>query len=93
MKHNFAFYRWRYDDPRYLDALLHLRTLREEGLIRHLGVTNFDTPHLRILLTSGIPIICNQVNICILSRYIYYLRIIKILSCCWMFMSKYAYTI
>jgi hypothetical protein len=27
-----------------------------------LGLTNFDAAHLRVVLTSGIPIVCNQVG-------------------------------
>ena len=37
------FHWWDYADLRYLDALKHLADLREEGKIRYLGVTNFDT--------------------------------------------------
>ena len=37
---------WDYDDDRYLDALGELARLRDEGRIRHLGLTNFDTEHI-----------------------------------------------
>ena len=40
------FHWWDYGDRRYLDALRHLADLREEGRIRHLGLTNFDTERL-----------------------------------------------
>ena len=36
--------------------------MKEEGLIRHLGLTNFDSAHLRIAVTSGIDVISNQVS-------------------------------
>ena len=39
-----------------------LDQLRGEGLIRHLGVTNFDTGHLRVLVKHGIPVVSNQVS-------------------------------
>jgi aryl-alcohol dehydrogenase-like predicted oxidoreductase/enamine deaminase RidA (YjgF/YER057c/UK114 family) len=55
------FHAWHYPDPSWLDALFYLNELKEEGLIRHLGVTNFDAAHLRIALASGIPIVSNQV--------------------------------
>lgn len=36
------YHAWNYADPAWLDDLFWLRELREEGLIRHLGLTNFD---------------------------------------------------
>ena len=41
------FHWWTFEHPGYLDAMHELRRLREEGRIAHLGVTNFDTDHLR----------------------------------------------
>lgn len=55
------FHAWNYSDPSWLDGLFHLRTLQKEGLIKHLGVTNFDATHLRIACASGIPIVSNQI--------------------------------
>lgn len=55
------FHAWYYPDPSWLDGLYYLKELKEEGLIKHLGVTNFDAAHLRIALASGIPIVSNQV--------------------------------
>jgi aryl-alcohol dehydrogenase-like predicted oxidoreductase/enamine deaminase RidA (YjgF/YER057c/UK114 family) len=62
------FHWWTFDDPRYIDAMVELARLREEGLIAHLGLTNFDTAHLRLLLNEGIPIATNQVCISLLDR-------------------------
>ncbi|MGQ0647019.1 MAG: aldo/keto reductase [Gemmatimonadaceae bacterium] len=62
------FHAWNYADPSWLDALFSLAELRGEGMIRHLGVTNFDTAHLRIALASGIPIISNQVCFSLLDQ-------------------------
>ena len=45
-----------------------LRRLREEGRIAHLGVTNFDTDHLRILVGDGIELASNQVCFSLLDR-------------------------
>ncbi|MFK7810911.1 MAG: aldo/keto reductase [Maribacter sp.] len=55
------FHAWHYPDPSWLDGLFYLKELKEEGLIKHLGVTNFDAVHLRIALASGIPIVSNQI--------------------------------
>jgi aryl-alcohol dehydrogenase-like predicted oxidoreductase/enamine deaminase RidA (YjgF/YER057c/UK114 family) len=62
------FHAWRYSDPAWLDCIFELDELRREGLIRHLGVTNFDTAHLAMLLHSGIPIVSNQVCFSLLDR-------------------------
>lgn len=55
------FHAWHYPDPSWLDGLFYLDELRQEGLISHLGVTNFDAAHLRMACASGIPIVSNQV--------------------------------
>lgn len=55
------YHAWNYLDPTWLDQLFWLNELREEGLIQHLGLTNFDAAHLRIACASGIPIVSNQV--------------------------------
>ncbi len=62
------FHWWTFDDPRYLDAMQELAKLRDEGLIAHLGLANFDTAHLRLLLSEGIPIASNQVCMSLLDR-------------------------
>jgi len=62
------FHAWTFADPRWLDALFFLDELRREGLIRHLGLTNFDTAHLRIALASGIPVVSNQVSFSLVDR-------------------------
>ena len=56
------FHWWEYGAPRYLDALGYLSELRDEGKIRHLGLTNFDTEHLKRIVESGIEIVSNQVQ-------------------------------
>ena len=62
------FHSWRFADPAWLDALFYLQELREDGLIRALGVTNFDSAHLRIALASGIPIASNQISYSLIDR-------------------------
>lgn len=59
---------WLYEHPAYLDAMAELARLRGEGLIGELGVTNFDTEHLRILVAEGHPIRTNQVSFSLLDR-------------------------
>ena len=62
------FHWWSFEHPAYLDAMKHLDALRREGLIRRLGVTNFDTAHLNLLVKHGIPIVANQVSFSLLDR-------------------------
>ena len=62
------FHWWRYESPEYLDALTHLMTLRDEGLIGEIGLTNFDAAHLRLVLHHGIDIASNQVCFSLLDR-------------------------
>ncbi|MGA2410831.1 MAG: aldo/keto reductase [Candidatus Binataceae bacterium] len=56
------FHWWEYSDAGYLDALKHLDDMRNEGKIRHLALTNFDTEHLAIIQDHGLPIVSNQVQ-------------------------------
>ena len=62
------FHWWSFTHPAYLDAMRELSRLRERGWIRHLGVTNFDTAHLRVLVGNGVPIVSNQVSFSLLDR-------------------------
>lgn len=62
------FHAWNYADASYLDELFYLQELQEEGLIRHLGLTNFDTAHLSIVLETGIKVISNQVCFSLLDQ-------------------------
>ena len=62
------FHWWQYRHPGYLDAMLELDRLRREGRLRHLGVTNFDSDHLRLLVKHGIPVVTNQVAFSLLDR-------------------------
>ena len=59
---------WSFEHPGYLDAMKGLAELRDEGLIAHIGVTNFDTDHLRVLVGHGIPVASNQVSFSVLDR-------------------------
>jgi len=59
---------WSYADPAWLDAAFWLQELQREGLLGHLGLTNFDTAHLRMLLDTGVDIVTNQVSYSLLDR-------------------------
>ena len=61
------FHWWDYDDSNYLEALTHLSHLRDEGKIRHLALTNFDTEHLQRIVEHGIRIVSNQVQYSLLD--------------------------
>jgi len=62
------YHAWNYGDPSYLDDLFWLQELKGEGLIAHLGMTNTDTAHLRVLLESGVELATNQVCFSLLDR-------------------------
>ncbi|KAL0417615.1 UNVERIFIED_CONTAM: putative aryl-alcohol dehydrogenase [Sesamum radiatum] len=56
------FHWWDYSNPGYLDALNHLTDLKEEGKIKTVALTNFDTERLQKILENGIPVVSNQVQ-------------------------------
>lgn len=62
------FHWWQYRHPAYLDALAEMSKLKDEGKFGALGLTNFDTDHLRLLVKHGIPIATNQVSFSLLDR-------------------------
>jgi aryl-alcohol dehydrogenase-like predicted oxidoreductase/enamine deaminase RidA (YjgF/YER057c/UK114 family) len=62
------YHAWRWADPRWLDALFFLDELRRAGRIGALGLTNFDTAHLRMVVETGIPVVSNQVSFSVLDR-------------------------
>ncbi len=58
---------WSFDHPGYIDVMDTLMTLKQEGWIKHIGLTNFDTDHLRVLLSCGHDIATNQVCLSVLD--------------------------
>ncbi|KNA13059.1 hypothetical protein SOVF_120170 isoform B [Spinacia oleracea] len=56
------FHWWDYANSGYLDALKHLTDLKDEGKIKTVALTNFDTERLRIILENEIPVVSNQVQ-------------------------------
>lgn len=62
------FHWWDYQDQNYLEALKHMADLQQEGKIKHLALTNFDTDHLEIIVNSGIKIVSNQVQFSLIDQ-------------------------
>jgi aryl-alcohol dehydrogenase-like predicted oxidoreductase len=62
------FHWWDYNNPYYMDALKYLSDLRDEGIIKHIGITNFDTKRMQIIIDSGLQIVSNQVQYSVIDR-------------------------
>ncbi|MFB5606012.1 MAG: aldo/keto reductase, partial [Nitrosarchaeum sp.] len=62
------FHWWDYNNPSYLDALTNLFKIQSEGKIKHIGLTNFDTPRVKIMIEKGFKLITNQVQYSILDQ-------------------------
>src|SRR5919202_5797617 len=62
------FHWWDYNNPYYMDALKYLSELRDEGVIQHIGLTNFDTERMQIMVDSDLQIVSNQVQYSIIDR-------------------------
>jgi aryl-alcohol dehydrogenase-like predicted oxidoreductase len=62
------FHWWDYKNGGYLDALKHLSDLQQEGKIRHLALTNFDTERLGAIADHGVRIVSNQVQYSLIDR-------------------------
>ncbi len=62
------FHAWQYSHPSWVDSMFWLQELQSEGLIKHLGLTNFDTAHLSIVVNSGIEVVSNQVCFSLLDQ-------------------------
>lgn len=62
------FHWWDYNNPYYMDALRYLFDLRDERIIKDVGLTNFDTERLQIITDSNLKIVSNQVQYSIIDR-------------------------
>jgi aryl-alcohol dehydrogenase-like predicted oxidoreductase len=62
------FHWWDYKNPYYMDALRYLSDLRDEGIIKHIGLTNFDTERMQMMTDSGLQIVSNQIQYSIIDR-------------------------
>lgn len=59
---------WHFDHPDYLNVFDELMEMKREGLISHIGLTNFDTDHLHVLVKEGYEIASNQICMSVLDR-------------------------
>lgn len=57
-----------YDSKRYVDVALMLTELKEEGLIKEIGATNFDLKRLQELKKADVPIVSHQVQLSAMDR-------------------------
>lgn len=62
------YHAWNYADTSYLDQLFWLEELKDEGVIKNIGLTNFDAAHLRIVKRSGINVVSNQICYSLLDQ-------------------------
>jgi aryl-alcohol dehydrogenase-like predicted oxidoreductase len=62
------FHWWEYNIPYYMDALRYLFELRDEGLVKQIGLTNFDTEHVQIIKDAGFNVLSNQIQFSIIDR-------------------------
>ena len=62
------FHWWDYNNPYYMDALRYPSDLRDKGRIKYLGLTNFDTERMQIMVDSKLEIASNQVQYSIIDR-------------------------
>ena len=51
-----------------MDALKYLADLRDNGMIKNIGLTNFDTERVQIMMDSDLPIVSNQIQYSIIDR-------------------------
>lgn len=62
------FHWWDYSFNAYHDALIHLQSLKDDGKIRNIGLTNFDTEHMEIITDWDIELISNQIQYSIIDQ-------------------------
>ena len=62
------FHWWDYNNPYYMDALKYLTDLRNNGVIKNIGLTNFDTERVQIMMDADLPIVSNQIQYSIIDR-------------------------
>lgn len=62
------FHWWDYNNPYYMDALKYLTELRDTQMVKNIGLTNFDTERVQIMMDSDLPIVSNQIQYSIIDR-------------------------
>lgn len=59
---------WDYGVPRYVETAVALQGLQEEGLVAHIGGTNFDATHTQEMLAAGVRMVSMQTQYSLLDR-------------------------
>jgi aryl-alcohol dehydrogenase-like predicted oxidoreductase len=62
------FHWWNYEANHYLDAMRELFALKDEGKIRHIGITNFDTAKTKEFTDAGFKPASTQVQYSLLDH-------------------------
>ncbi len=62
------FHWWDYAVDRFVDVAGELARVQHDGRIRHIGVTNFDTPALTRVVEAGVPVAAHQLQYSLLDR-------------------------
>jgi aryl-alcohol dehydrogenase-like predicted oxidoreductase len=62
------FHWWDYAVPGWIETARWLDELRVAGKIAHLGLTNFDRPHLAQILAAGVQVVAHQVQYSVVDR-------------------------
>jgi aryl-alcohol dehydrogenase-like predicted oxidoreductase len=58
---------WNLELPGWIDAVTELGQLQDEGAIAAIGVTNFPTTAVKMLISTGMPIVSNQVQMSLID--------------------------
>ncbi len=62
------FHWWDYDVPGMMETAFDLLKLKEQGKIRNIAMCNFDTPHLKMMVDAGIPVVSNRTQYSVVDR-------------------------
>lgn len=56
-----------YRQPKFVDAALYLSDLQSQGQIKNIGLTNFDAPRVKQILSAGVKVAAHQVQYSLLD--------------------------
>ncbi len=62
------FHWWKYEESGYMGAISELFRLKNEGKIRHVGITNFDLAHTKEFTEAGFKPASTQIQYSLLDR-------------------------
>jgi aryl-alcohol dehydrogenase-like predicted oxidoreductase len=62
------FHWWDFSVKQYIEVAMMLGDLQQKGLIRHIGLTNFDPIHIEELAEAGVKTITDQVQYSVLDH-------------------------